>query len=299
MNILQLQKILNTPVTTGSKLIFEEILNNNGDITYDQTGQFIINSPGIYVIDWWIATQSSSSNSALSFTLKSSLGLQYTSNSPIKIGIINGNTILEVDTVPTTIWLENSSNSTVYLANDVDVKSEIRIFNVYTEDCFLNSQLTNLLIQVVDKYPNADVRVLTSATGEIFGTITSLYISPTTSTVQGLYVTDMYGLGIYTVNIDDILAFELSNSTYDNTITYLNLPNTAKFSCTNNAIINFYDYFATTPPTQEFTISAGPNASAQGSVISNQYGIVVLSESAGSSPKFFVTPKLSNIFIQS
>ncbi len=298
MNLLQLQKNTATPVTTGGKLIFNELVENNGDMTYDSlTGNVTINSKGIYIIDWWVATQASNNNANIIFSLTTSLGDSFASNSPVRIGNINGNAILKVDTAPITLWIENSTASTVFLANNVQAKSGIRIFNVYTDNCFLTNQLTNLLSQIVTIYPNANVRVLTSMTGEIFGTIGSLYISPTTSTIQGIYI-NFEGLGQYLANINDILGFELSDSTYDNSISYLSLPDTAEYSCTNNSIINFYDYFESVPDNEVLIISSGPNASVQGIVQTNQYGIVVLTQTGGTSPAFIVTPKMSNIFIQ-
>lgn len=298
MNLLQLQMNTSTPVITGGKLIFDELLENSGDITYDSlTGNVTINSNGIYIIDWWVATQASNNNTTITFSLTTSTGDSFGSNSPIRIGIINGNAVLKVDTAPITLWIENSSASTVFLANNVQAKSELRIFNTYTEECFLINQLANLLSQIVTIYPNANARVLTTMTSEIFATIGSLYISPTTSTVQGLFL-NVDGVGQYFANINDILGIELSDSTYDNSISYLPLPDTAQYSCTNNAVINLYDYFESIPDAEELIISTGPNAGVQGTIETNQYGIVVLTQPGGASPAFIVTPKMSNVFIQ-
>lgn len=297
MNLLQLQMTTTNPVTTGGKLIFNELLENNGDMTYDSlTGNVTINSKGIYIIDWWVTTQASSNNANIVLSLTTSLGDSFESNSPLRMGTINGNAILKVDTVPITLWIENSTGSTVFLANNVQAKSGIRIFNVYTYDCFLKNQLANLLSQIVTIYPNENVRVLTTMTGEIFGTIGSLYISPTTSTVQGIYI-NFEGFGQYLANIDNILGFELSDSTYDNSISYLPLSDTAEYSCVNNPTINFYDYFESIPDNEVLIISSGPNASVEGTVETNQYGIVVLTQAGGTSPAFIVTPKLSNVLI--
>lgn len=66
------------------------------------------------------------------------------------------------------------------------------------------------------------------------------------------------------------MGFEISNSTYDYSITYLELPNMAKANCSNNAIINFYDYFSTIESDEEVYISSGSNASVNGKIYTNQ-----------------------------
>ena len=64
-----------------------QTIYSDGSISYDSnTGIITIGEPGRYVINWWVATQSSPTTNVPVFTLYSSLGNVIKSNSPIITG---------------------------------------------------------------------------------------------------------------------------------------------------------------------------------------------------------------------
>mgnify|MGYP001477442347 CR=1 FL=1 len=70
MNIvLQLQKNNSHSVLDHENVIFDETIHQIGDISYDAgTGVFTILKNGFYIIDWYVAMQTTSGRLARSFS---------------------------------------------------------------------------------------------------------------------------------------------------------------------------------------------------------------------------------------
>ena len=69
---LQLELNATTTVATGENVLFDTIVYLSGGIAYDPTtGVITFTEAGRFVIDWWLATQSSQSTNGISFALSS------------------------------------------------------------------------------------------------------------------------------------------------------------------------------------------------------------------------------------
>ena len=126
-NLLQLELLSNTIINPGENIIFDNLSLNNGDISYNySTGVITTLSPGKYVINWWVTTQSRSELGGAVFKLITSTGRQITGTSPLKTTQSTGTGIFETVFSPTTFRLVYDGLSTLYLS-DTPVKATITI----------------------------------------------------------------------------------------------------------------------------------------------------------------------------
>lgn len=96
-------------IPDNSNVIFDTVIIDESDnISYDQTtGEFTITKPGIYYIDWALPVDGAGPSINVSATIEVN-GVAYsTASSPIVSGVIAGETLVNVTTVPTTISLVN------------------------------------------------------------------------------------------------------------------------------------------------------------------------------------------------
>ncbi|WP_341393223.1 hypothetical protein [Clostridium sporogenes] len=127
-NSLQLQRTTTGTIAANTNVIFDNTLLSTGsDISYNGgTGVVTITKTGIYYVDWWVTTQSSFSATYISFAIKTSDNKTIQGESPIKIGQVSGNALLNVTTVPYTFSLINS-NLDVSLAVNPTVKANLSV----------------------------------------------------------------------------------------------------------------------------------------------------------------------------
>ncbi|ENJ9656028.1 collagen-like protein, partial [Clostridium botulinum] len=127
-NSLQLQRTTSGTIPANTNVIFDNILLSTGsDISYNPgTGVVTINKTGIYYVDWWVSTQSSFSATYVSFAIKTSDNKTIQGESPIKVGQVVGNALLNVTTVPYSFSLINS-NLDVSLAVNLTVKANLSV----------------------------------------------------------------------------------------------------------------------------------------------------------------------------
>lgn len=130
---IQLQRHLPGSIRSFQIVVFDEVITaplvpNN--ITFNlATGEFFINKPGNYYIDWWVATETTINHpiqfSIFTQDLKVIQGDSQTSN-----GEITGNALLKVNRVPYTFTLLNSTSQTVNYGSSVEMKANIVITEV-------------------------------------------------------------------------------------------------------------------------------------------------------------------------
>lgn len=107
---LQIERSSSGSVAVGSNVIFDSIVYAAGNISYNNlTGIITFNENGNYIINWWVATQSSSSANGVVFALSSSAGDYLKGNSPIKTGEVVGVGIINVTSAPVTVSLVNAN----------------------------------------------------------------------------------------------------------------------------------------------------------------------------------------------
>lgn len=125
---LQIERETAGSVAAGANVIFESVVYSSGNISYnDITGVITFNEVGRYFINWWVATQSSSSTNGAVFSLASSQGDFLEGNSPLKTGVVLGIGIIDVTAVPVTLSLVNASNGLVYYSSSVPVSATLVI----------------------------------------------------------------------------------------------------------------------------------------------------------------------------
>lgn len=129
-----LQVIKNTGgnITSGDKVIFNEINNLNGNIYYDSsTGIITIYDNGIYAISWFVAIQTSQSSNGTLFSLKDGNGIDIIGNIPVKTGSCVGFAI--VDAYPgMNLYLENNSGNIIYYASALPTKANLVVTKITT-----------------------------------------------------------------------------------------------------------------------------------------------------------------------
>lgn len=124
---LQIEQQLNGFVGSAQNVIFNSTVFTAGNIMYHAaTGIITFMEAGRYTINWWIATQSSTSQGAV-FSLFSSQGDSLKGNSPIKTGEVTGFGIIEVTTAPVTVSLVNNGTADFYYSTIVPVKAALLI----------------------------------------------------------------------------------------------------------------------------------------------------------------------------
>ncbi|WP_166428725.1 collagen-like triple helix repeat-containing protein, partial [Lacrimispora algidixylanolytica] len=125
---MQLDLILSNEVEVGSNVLFDTISYSSGNINYNpSTGTVTFQETGRYIINWWLATQSSQSTNGIAFALSSSQGDLLVGNSPIKTSEVYGIGIIEVLSTPVTLSLINVSTNTVFFSMLVPLKGSLTI----------------------------------------------------------------------------------------------------------------------------------------------------------------------------
>lgn len=106
-------------IDTQQPLVFDMAVNDQSPyIGYNPlTGEFILSRPGNYFVSWWVATDGSHFPNSISFSLNVNTVGYTLSSTPIVTGQLSGSSLVTVETVPTTLTLNNISPSAVALAS--------------------------------------------------------------------------------------------------------------------------------------------------------------------------------------
>lgn len=294
--ILQLQKNNSSSILNNNNVLFDESIIEMGNISYDNaTGIITISETGLYIIDWYAATQATSGSSGVIFKLVSDKGHEFDSNSPDKIGSMSGIAVLNADDVPVNISLVNASNADVFFTSPIISKANLRVFflNSNAADnsrCFALNQFANVLEQLVTIYPGATVNIFSERLATITGPIYSLYKAPDSGSIPLLI------LGSETeqvaFNIDKITVLYFPDSAYDDSITYLEPPEPFLQNCDTDLIKNIYSYVNVG---DNISVTTGPTTSASGQVYINEYGIIVVADPT--STMFLMTPHIFSLSV--
>ena len=125
-NALQIELNTVTTVASGANVPFDNIVYSSGAISYNPvTGVITISEAGRYVLDWWLATQSTQSTNGTAFALSSSQGDFVEGNSPVNTGEVYGIGIIDVVTAPVTVSLVNISTATMYFSQIVPLRGTL------------------------------------------------------------------------------------------------------------------------------------------------------------------------------
>jgi len=125
---LQIELNSSATVNSGARVLFDTTVYLAGNISYNSaSGEITLQEAGRYVVNWWLATQSSQSTNGTAFALSSSQGDLLAGNSPIKTDEVYGIGIIDVSITPITLSLVNISTATVYFSQQVPLKGSLVI----------------------------------------------------------------------------------------------------------------------------------------------------------------------------
>lgn len=292
--LLQMQKSYNDPVLNNNSILFDEVINFDGDLAYNPfNGEVGILATGLYLIDWLVAPQSAPGVTSVMFKLISSTGQEFESNLPSKTGNMCGMAVIDVETAPVTIKLVNRSNTTVYFSDAVHAKSNLRVVRIDriasdNSRCFAMDQFTHVLEQLVDLYAGKTVMIFSTRLAAVTGTLLSLYKAPGTSSAPLMIIGDPPTA----MNTTLITVLYFPDSTFDESITFLPPPNPYPQNCEMDLIKNFHDYLS--EGDNIFAVS-GSATEFSGTITKNEYGIIVLADEATS--MYVITPYINTLEI--
>ncbi|MGB8450814.1 MAG: hypothetical protein WCD89_00640 [Anaerocolumna sp.] len=123
---LQIERSIAGSVLAGNNVVFNTVVYSAGNISYNSgTGVITFNETGRYIINWWVATQSTLSTNGIVFALSSSSGDFLEGNSPIKTGEVVGTGIIDVVAAPVTVSLINGGMTEVFYATNVPLTATL------------------------------------------------------------------------------------------------------------------------------------------------------------------------------
>lgn len=101
----------------GSNIVFNTVVNDQSDnISYNTaTGDFTITQPGNYFISWTLPIDGAGAATTISLSVEVNGVVYSTSSSPIVSGILSGEALVTVTTVPTTISLVNTTGEDMFV----------------------------------------------------------------------------------------------------------------------------------------------------------------------------------------
>ncbi|WP_315109998.1 collagen-like protein [Clostridium intestinale] len=125
---LHLERLNDQYIHSGSSVVFDNIVYNSGNIAYNPaTGLITFTEAGRYILNWWIATQTSTTPNFVSFALSSSQGDLIEGNSPAKTSEVIGFGIIDVTSASVTVTLNYIGAGTAVLSHFVPVKANLVI----------------------------------------------------------------------------------------------------------------------------------------------------------------------------
>lgn len=154
-----------------------------------------------------------------------------------------------------------------------------------TTSCFCVEQMRNVLRQIIQLYPNGNVIVAMESGNNASGRPGSLLPAPNTNPNSGLFqLVNNQGQPQEAVSICRIASVRVTSATYNNSITYLPAPTPAPIGCDADCQNAIRAYLPV--GTASVDINAGGQTVAQGTVLRNEYGMLVLVGPNNSDPTF-------------
>lgn len=153
-------------------------------------------------------------------------------------------------------------------------------------DCSCVQQMINILLQIIQLYPTDTIVVAMESGNNASGRAGSLLYAPDYGLLQ---LTNAQGVPQEAVSICRIASVRVTSAAYNEAITYLPAPVPAPTGCgaaCENAIRSYLPVGTT-----GVDINAGGQTVGQGTVIRNEFGMVVLVGANNSDPTFVSTCK--------
>ncbi len=153
--------------------------------------------------------------------------------------------------------------------------------------CFCQAQLAYVIQQLMEKYSGKTFTVFTNTWFDIVGIPTALYQSPDGNGPGLLVMTDSTG-EIATVTLNTIAVISIGDeSLYDQSITYLIPTLPFQPGCDTDIVTAIHDYW---PVSSKITnVYSEILIDSTGTIIKNEYGMLVLESSTDNHP-IFIAP---------
>lgn len=285
---LQIERLATGAAAAADAVVFDHIVYSSGDIAYDmESGAITFHTPGRYLITWSVSIQTAASN-ALIFALSSSQSDFLQGNLPLRNGEVSGSAIIDATDVPVTVSLVNSGGNAFYAAN-VPVRANLVVVmdensgnTAGSSYCFSMAQLAHIVEQLITLYPASVMSVFTTNLNTITGTPYQLYASATENSGQHIAIPLKAITAIYTGD----------DTVYNPAISYLIPTAPLPKGCDTDLMTAVYDYL---PLLTEVILRMGVTVQASGAIYRNEYGLLVLSDAAGSTPIFVPVFNLATI----
>ena len=150
--------------------------------------------------------------------------------------------------------------------------------------------MRNVLRQIIQLYPTDNVVVAMESGDNVSGRPGSLLPGPNTNPNAGLFqLTNSQGSPQEAVSICRIASIRITSATYNNAITYLPAPTPAPTGCGANCEAAIRSYLPV--GTKSVSIKAGGQTVGGGTVLKDEFGVIVLVGSNNSDPTFVSTCK--------
>ena len=145
--------------------------------------------------------------------------------------------------------------------------------------------MRNLIRQIISLYPNDTIIVAMESGNNVSGRPGSLLPAPNANPNAGLFqLVNSQGVPQEAVSICRITAIRITSSTYNNSITYLPAPEPLPIGCGADCQSAIRAYLPV--GTSGVDIKAGGQTVAQGTVLINEFGMLVLVGPNNNDPTF-------------
>jgi hypothetical protein len=125
---LYLERLTGGYIPSGSSIIFDNTIYNSGNITYDlSNGIVTFNEAGRYFLNWWVATETTTSPNSVIFASLSSQGDVIKGNSPVKSGEVIGIGFVNIISPPVSLTLNYIGSGSAILGTHDPVKAALVI----------------------------------------------------------------------------------------------------------------------------------------------------------------------------
>lgn len=217
----------NLVVPVGSPVQFDTPINlDSTDTTITLTdGVFQFVNPGVYLVEWFVVTQTALTNEGLKFSLVSTTGtlgtpVVYPSTTSFKTGTLSGSAIVDIKAVVEGVAPDETNYVTnIKLINETGVDVSLAI----NTDILANITITKIVPQQLDGLE----AILSTGTSLVDGarvaydtkysTFTSDKVSLNTTTDAGLFTTNVAGVYIFdwSVSIGGSTGIPLTGIRFD------------------------------------------------------------------------------------
>lgn len=142
--------------------------------------------------------------------------------------------------------------------------------------CDCVKQMRNIIQQIIELYPSSSLFITLDSGDAVLGTPGNLVLGP--SNDSGVFeVINQSGTLRQLVSICGIDSIRINDATFNNAITFLEAPNPLPTGCCSDCD---YAFRSLLPIGTSTSIISNTQVPAQGTVIRNEYGMIVLENMA-------------------